>query len=169
MRQILRGYTLWTGGEDYGYEIEELQCALPDEVYTEHQYGGAVMTAQVPMVKIGLLEPTIKLASHNPHLAGLLMRPPGQVDTFTFRSALVDEADGTTQPNVILYEGRLAAPKADAWSREDKAGLEYTIKGVRYFRYEIGGSAIHEISLYPAKMLVNGVDLLADINAALGR
>jgi len=169
MRQILRGFTMWAGGDDYGYETEELQCALPDETYVEHTYGGAVMTAQIPMVKIGLLEPTIKLASHNPKLSAMLLRPPGVVDTFTFRSALVDETDGTTQANLIIYEGRLATPKADAWAREDKAGLEYTIKGVRYFRYEIGGTALHEIGLYPAKMVVNGIDLLSDINAALGR
>jgi len=169
MRQILRGFTMWVGGDDYGYETEELQCALPDESYVEHKYGGAVMTAQIPMITVSLLEPTIKLASHNPKLAGMLMRPPGVVDTFTFRSALIDETDGTTRANVIVYEGRLAAPKADAWSREDTAGMEYTIKGVRYFRYEIGGETLHEIALMPAKLIMGGVDQLAGINAALGR
>lgn len=169
MRQILRGFTMWAEGYDYGYEIEELQAALPDETYVEHSYGGAVMTANVPMLKVGLLEPTIKLASHNPQLAKLLLAPPGQVTAFTFRAALVDEIDGTTKPNLIVYEGRLATPAPDAWSRDDKSGLGYTIKGVRYFRYEIGDEIIHEIGLYPAKMIVNRVDRLAAINDALGR
>lgn len=169
MRQILRGYTMYEGGNDYGYEIEEVMCPLPDETYTEHNYGGAVMTAEIAMVKIGLLNPTIKFQSHNPNVAGLLMRPPGLTNTFTFRSALVDEIDGTVRPNVIVYEGRLAAPAMDQWSRDDKSGIEYTIKGVRYFRYEIGDTPVHEIGLYPARMKVNRVDLLAGINAALGR
>lgn len=169
MRQILRGFTMWVNGYDYGYEVEELQCALPDEVYVEHQYGGAVMTAQIPMLKIGLLEPTIKLASHNPRLAELLLAGPGVTNTFTFRAALIDEIDGATTPNLIVYEGRLATPAPDAWTREDKAGMGYTIKGVRYFRYELGGQAVHEVSLFPAKMVVNRLDRLAGINEALGR
>ncbi len=169
MRHILRGFTMWCGGIDYGYETEALECAAPDEVYAEHKYGGAVMTAQVPMVRIGLLEPKIKLASHNPILAEMLLRPVGTVDTFTFRGALMDELDGTTKPSVLVYEGRLAQPDATAWSPEDKAGIGYTIKGVRYFRWEIGGQTLHEIGLMPAKMVVGGVDRLADINAALGR
>lgn len=169
MRQILRGFTMWANGTDYGYEVEELQAALPDETYVEHNYGGAVMTAQVPMVKVGLLEPTMKFASHNPRLSELLLLPPGAVTTFTFRAALIDEIDGVVRPNLIVYEGRLAAPSADAWSRDDKAGMGYTIKGVRYFRYEIGNEPIHEIGLFPARMIVNRVDRLAGINDALGR
>jgi uncharacterized protein len=127
------------------------------------------MTAQRPMVKIGQLEPTIKLASHNPRLTEKLMARVGTVEAFTFRAALVDEIDGTTRPNVIVYEGRLATPSPDAWTRDDKAGLGFTIKGVRYFRYEVGGERLHEIGLFPAKLIVNGVDHLAEINAALGR
>jgi len=169
MRHILRGYTMWVGGVDYGYEIEELECALPDETYVEHEYGGAVMTAEVPMIKIGLLNPTMKFASWNPTIESLLLRAPGVTDTFTFRKALVDESDGTTKASVLIYEGRLAAPETDTLSRSDKSGIGYTIKGVRYFRHEIGGDPIHEISLYPAKMIVNRVNRLSGINEALGR
>jgi phage tail tube protein FII len=169
MREILRGYTMWANGYDYGYEVEELQCMLPDETYVEHNYGGSVMTAEVPMLKIGLLNPTMKFASHNPELAKLLLQPLGETTTFTFRAALTDELGGATKPNVIVYEGRLAAPAADAWQRNDKAGMGYTIKGVRYFRYEVGSDLVHEIGLQPAKMLINRIDRLAALNDALGR
>lgn len=170
MRQILRDYTMWVNGVDYGYEVTELQVALPDESYAEVSYGGAVMTAQVPMLKIGVLEPTLKFASHNPRITELLLPALGSTNTFTFRSALVDELDGATTPNLIIYEGRLTAPSPDAWgSKDDIAGVGYTIKGVRYFRYEIGNEPVHEIGLYPAKMLVNRIDRLSSINDALGR
>ncbi|MEE7478414.1 phage major tail tube protein [Methylobacterium hispanicum] len=171
MREILRGYTMYVGGVDYGYEVEEISCPMPDAVYTEHMYGGAVMTAQVGMTKIGLLEPTIKFQSHNPNVISLLMRPPGQRDTFTFRAALVDEMDGKVKPNLIIYEGQLAAPNPDQWQREDKSGIEYTIKNVVYYRQEIGEQPMHEIGLMPAKLVVNRIDLLRvnGYNAALGR
>ncbi|MCA0404860.1 MAG: phage major tail tube protein [Proteobacteria bacterium] len=168
MRHILRGYTMWANGYDFGLEVEELQCALPDETYVDHSYGGAVMAAQVPMIKIGNLEPTMKFASHNPRLAELLLLPPGATTTFTFRSHLVDEMDGASRSNVIIYEGRLAAPAPDGWSG-DKAGLGYTIKGVRYYRYEIGNEPIHEIGLFPPKLVINRVDRLAAQNDSLGR
>lgn len=171
MRQILRGYTMYVGGNDYGYEIEEINAPLPDQVYAEHAYGGAVMTAQVGMMKIGLLEPTIKFMSHNPDVIGLLMRPPGVRDIFTFRAALIDEMDGVVRPNLIIYEGQLAAPASDDWTREDKSGIGYTIKNVVYYRQEIGDAPLHEIGLMPAKMIVNRVDLLRvnGYNGALGR
>lgn len=170
MRHILRGFTMWVDGVDYGYEVEELQVALPEETYQEHNYGGAVMAANVPMVKIGLLEPTMKFGTANPTLAGMLMQKAGTTKTFTFRGALIDEIDGASKSVLALYEGRLATPAPDAWGGAgDKAGTGYTIKGVRYFRYEVGDTKIHEIGLMPARMVVNGVDLLSDINDALGR
>lgn len=171
MRQILRGYTMYVGGVDYGYEIEEVMCPMPDQNFVEHSYGGAVMSAEVPMFKIGLLNPTIKFATHNPDVIGLLMKPPGVRDTFTFRSALVSELDGAVKPNLLIYEGQLAAPNPDQWSRDDKSGIEYTIKNVVYYRQEIADAPIHEIGLNPARMVVNRVDLLRStgFNAALGR
>lgn len=171
MKQILRGYTMYVGGGDYGYEIEELTCPLPDQVYSERNYGGAVMTAQVPMVKIGTLEPTIKFDTYNPEVVKLLLRGPGVRDIFTFRAALVSELDGQNTPNLVIYEGQLAGPSPDAWAREDKSGIEFTIKNVVYYRHEIGGEPMHEIGLNPAKMVVNRVDLLRSTgyNTALGR
>jgi phage tail tube protein FII len=169
MRHLLRGFTMWVGGVDYGYECEELQMALPDEVYTDHNYGGAVMTSSVPMIKIASIEPTFKLASHNPLIQGMLLRPPGVTDTFTFRAALIDESDGRVHTNVIIYEGRLATPAPDAWSREDAAGNGFTIKSVKYFRYEIDNDPIHEIGMQPAIMRINRIDLLQGISGALGR
>lgn len=169
MRHILRGYTMFVGGVDYGYEVTEIEAALPNEVFVDHQFGGAVMTAQVPMFKIEAMEPTITFASHNPDIRRLLLRRPGQRDIFTFRAALVDHTDGTIRPDVIIYEGRLTSPEPDAMSREDAAGIGYTIKDVIYYREEIGNATLHEIGLYPAKMVVDRVDLLRDWNDALGR
>lgn len=169
MRQLLRGFTLWVGGVDYGYECPELQIALPDESYTEHSYGGAVMTAQIPLIKIGALEPTFKLASHAPAIQAMILRPIGQRDTFTFRAAMMDEADGRVHQHVYIYEGRLAVPAPDGFNKDDTAGNGYTIKSVQYFRYEIDNDPIHEIGLYPATMKVNRQDLLSGVNEALGR
>ncbi|WP_170284385.1 phage major tail tube protein [Roseospira marina] len=78
----------------------------------------------------------------------------------------------TAPPARAFWSTRAVSPSptpTDTWAREDKAGLGYTIKGVRYFRWEIGDQTLHEIGLMPAKMVVAGTDLLAGINAALGR
>lgn len=169
MRYVLRAYTMWVQGIDYGYEVEELECPLPDEVFVEHMPGGAVMTAQVSMMKIAVLEPTMKFSGHNPDMLARLLSAPGQTLTYTFRAASVDHLDGTTRPEVIIYEGKLAAPSPDAWAREDKMGLGFTIKDVRYFRMEVGGRTLHEVGLMPARMVVDGIDRLSAINEALGR
>ncbi|MEM6734152.1 MAG: phage major tail tube protein, partial [Myxococcota bacterium] len=158
MRNIHRAYTLWVGGTDYGYEIEEVGVVLPDETYVDHKYGGAFMTAEIPMAMVEKLCPTFKMANHSPEMLGRLNAPLGTTEIFTFRSALVDEVGGATRPEVLVYEGRLAGPSMDGFSRGEKAGIEFTIKGVRYFRMEIGGASLHEVSLEPGFYRVNGVD-----------
>src|SRR5690606_11118858 len=117
-----------------GYEAEELQIAMPDQVYSEANYGGTVMAANIPMLRVGLLEPTFKLGTMNPTMSGMLLQAPGTTKTFTFRGALIDELDGSTKAVAAFYEGQLATPAADAWTGGEKSGVGYTIKAVRYFR-----------------------------------
>ena len=167
MRNILRAYTLWVAGVDFGYEVEEVEVVFPNETYVEHRYGGSLMTAEMPMGFFEVLNPTFKLATHSPEMLGYLNQSIGVTQFFTFRAALVDEVGGATRPEVIVYEGRLAAPEVDGFTRGEKSGTGYTIKGVRYFRAEIGGATLHEMS--PERRTVNGVDVSAGINQALGR
>ncbi len=169
MRNIHRAYTLWVAGVDYGYEVEKVGVKLPDETYVEHVYGGAFMKAEVPMALMELLNPTFELATHNPEMIGRLNAPLGTTEIFTFRSALVDEVGGATRPEVLVYEGRLAGPEVGDFGRGEKSGTSFTIKGVRYFRMEIGGATIHEMALETGFLRVNGVDRSASINQALGR
>jgi len=169
MRQIMRGFTMFVGGYDYGYEVEELGVALPEETYTDHQYGGAVMSAQVPKLMMGNMEPTLKMGAYNPELLEYLNRQLGVRDTFTFRSAHVDEEDGKTHSHLIIYEGRLASAKPTAWSKEGKSEIDYTIKGVWHFQYFVNDKLLHQVGLKPATLIVNGRNMLADINRALGR
>ncbi len=169
MRYMLRGFTLWVNGQDYGYEIETGECVMPDQQFIETDYGGTVLQSEAPLFKVGRLNPKFKLVGNNPALAKLLVRKPGQVDSFTFRGALVDEIDGAVRASVFHYEGQLGMPENDSWSPAEKAGVGYTIKAVRYMRHELGDELIHEIGLIPRKLVVNRVDLLSDYNQALGR
>ena len=170
MRQLLRGYTMYVGGDDYGYEVETVGIMLPEENYTDHKYGGTVMTAQVPVLNFNSLEPTIKMGAYNPKLLSYVNRPLGVRDIFTFRSANVDEEDGKTHSGLIVYEGRLSSAKPSEWSKESKSEIDYTIKGVWYFKYMIDDELISEVGLKPAIWRGRGgVDYLADINRALGR
>jgi Phage tail tube protein FII len=169
MRHILRGFTMFAKGYDFGYEVEELGVALPDEVYTDHKYGGTIMPAQVPILMVNNIEPTMKMGSYNPELLDMLMRPLGQRDTFTFRKAVVDEEDGKEHSHVYIYEGRLASAKPSAANKEGKSEIDYTIKGVWYMKYMVDDEIIHELGLKPARLRIRGVDHLAGINRALGR
>lgn len=169
MRQILRGFTMFVGGEDYGYEVEELGITIPTETYSEHKYGGAVMSTSVPILMMENMEPSMKMGAYNPKLLAFINRPLGTRDTFTFRGALVDEEDGKTHSHLIIYEARLASAKPTPWSKDGKSEVDYALKGVWYMKYLINNEVMHEVGLKPAKLVVNGQDRLTEINQALGR
>src|SRR4051794_34352980 len=59
------------------------------------------------------------------------------------------------------------AGSRDAWHRGEKSGLEFTVKGIIYFRYDVQDRqdrVVHEVSAWPPRRVVGGIDQLNDVN-----
>ena len=46
--------------------------------------------------------------------------------------------------------------------------LEFTVKGIVYFRYDVQDRVVHEVSAWPPRRVVDGIDQLNGVNQALG-
>ena len=169
MRHILQAFTMFVNGKDFGYETEEVELPLPVPKEQTYNPGGVDLEVNLQMGKIEALEATVKISGTSPDLLSLCGKGPGQTDRFTFRGSVLSEINGGYVPHVCIIEGALNGGSRDRWQRGEKSGLELMIKGIVYFRYEVGSDEVlHELQLYPPKRIVNGVDHLKDINQHLG-
>ncbi len=168
MRHILQGFTMHFDGLDFGIDTEEVTLPLPTPVTQEYRGGGMDLGLNLAMAALEALEPTIKLAGHNPDILRKMALGPGQTRRITFRGAFLTETSGSYVPHVCVIEGAPNAGSRDTWQRGEKSGLEFMMNTVKYMRYDVADETIHEISAWPAKRVIDGIDQLRDINRALG-
>lgn len=168
MRHILQGFTMFIDGLDFGIDTEEVEIPLPTPVMQDYRGGGMDLGLNQPMSALDALEFTVKMAGHNPDIMRRMALAPGRTSRVTFRGGLLRETDGGIAPHVCVVEGAINGGTRDRWQRGEKSGVEFVINGVKYMRYEADSSIIHELQVWPPKRVINGIDQLADLNAALG-
>lgn len=168
MRHILQGFTMYLNGADYGIDTEEVELPFPKPKYQEYQGGGMDMSVNLPMMSIEAMEVTFKLSGQNPTVMGQIAQAPGRTQIVTFRGGVLTERDGSIVPHICIVEGCVNASSRDKWHRGEKVGFDYVVNGIRYLRYEANAAVIHELQAWPPKRIINGVDQLEGLNAALG-
>jgi P2 family phage contractile tail tube protein len=168
MRHILQAFTMYIDGDDFGYDTETVQLPTPTPTTQEYQGGGMDLKVNQPMAALDALEATIKMSGINPEIMKKMAKGPGRTTRLTFRGAVLDEPTGKYVTHIAIVEGAPNFGSRDEWKRGEKAGFEFTMNGIIYYRYESDADVIHEIQAWPPKRIINGVDELADINAALG-
>lgn len=168
MRHILQGYTMFIDGTDFGIDTEEVELPLPTPVTQEYRGGGMDLGMQMPMSAIEALEVTVKMAGHNPDIMRRMALAPGRITRVTFRGGVLRELDGGIAAHVCIVEGSINGGSRDRWQRGEKGGVEFVINGIRYLRYEADTQVIHELAVWPPTRIINGINQLAALNAALG-
>jgi len=168
MRHILQGYTMFIGGSDFGIDTEEVEIPLPTPTTQEYRGGAMDLAVNLPMSAIEALEITVKMSGHNPDIMARMALAPGQTTLVTFRAGMLREADGGISAHVWVVEGCINGGSRDRLQRGEKSGVEFKVNGVKYLRYEADTAVIHELQAWPPKRIINGVNQLAGLNAALG-
>lgn len=168
MRHILQGFTMFLDGMDFGIDTEEVDLPIPKPLTQQYRGGGQDLGMNLPMSAIEELEVTVKMAGHNPEIMKRTALAPGRTSRVTFRSGVLTETDGRIVTHLCLVEGAINGSSRDRWQRGEKSGFEFVINGVKYLRYEADATIIHELQAWPPKRIVNGIDQLAELNAALG-
>lgn len=168
MRYTLQGFTMFMDGLDFGIDTEEVELPIPTPITQEYRGGGQDLGLTMPMAAIEALEVTVKMSGHNPAVLGRMALGPGITTRISFRGAVQVERTGGISAHLCVINGSLNGGTRDRWQRGEKSGLEFIVNGIDYFRYEADTAIIHELQVWPPKRVVNGVDQLAQINAALG-
>lgn len=168
MRHILQGFTQWIDGQDFGYDTGTVQLPVPTPLKQSYLGGGMALTVDLTMAAFEALECTVKMLGQNPDIMKKMAKGPGITSTVTYRAAVLDEPSGQYVPHLGIVQGCPNFADRDEWKRGEQSGFGYTMGGIIYYRYEVGPDIIHEVQAWPPKWVVDGVDQLAGINAALG-
>lgn len=168
MRHILQGFTMYMDSLDFGIDTEEVDLPLPKPVAQAYRGGGMDLEVNQPMSAIEALEVRVKMAGLNPAIMKKMALAPGVVTRVTFRGGVLRELDGGIASHVCIVEGAINGDTRDRWQRGEKSGFEFIINGIRYLRYEADTDIIHELQAWPPRRIINGVNQIAGLNAALG-
>lgn len=163
--KILKNFTVAVDGRGFAGNVEEFQ--LPNLNLTTDDFRAGGMDAPVP-VDLGMekLETSFTTAKHCADTLALFGVAEGQSIPMTARAALED-MDGTTTAVTITMRGRITSIQPAAWTPGSKATTQYTL-ALSYYKYEQGGSTIHEIDIPNMVRIINGTDRLAEQRSALG-
>lgn len=168
MRHILQGFTMFLEGSDFGIDTETVELPFPVPVMQDYRGGGMDLGLSLPMSAIEALAINVKMAGLNPDIMAKMALAPGQTTRVTFRGGVLTERNGTIVTHLCIAEGRINGSSRDTWQRGEKSGFDFSINGIEYMRYEADSRIIHELQAWPPKRIVNGIDQLNGLNAALG-
>jgi P2 family phage contractile tail tube protein len=162
---ILKAFNLYVDGVGYAGQVDELQ--LPTLAIVEEDFRAGGMDAPIG-VGMGMekLEATFSLSGYEPAALARFGLAEGQQTQLTARGSL-ESLDGTKTPVVVNMRGTLKSVEPGAWQAGQKSAWSFTVS-LRYYRFEQGGAAVHEIDVVNMVRLVNGVDQLAAERANIG-
>lgn len=164
MTKILKNFNLFVDGRGYAGRVEELtppKLAIKTE---ELRAGGMDAPAEIDM-GMEKIESTFTLIEHDPELLKQFGVVSGTAVALTLRGALVD--DTTTTPMVIRLQGMFKEIDFGKFKAGDKPAMQCSVT-CRYYALEIGNKKIIEIDIDNMTRVIDGVDQMAEVRAALG-
>lgn len=162
---VLKNFALFVDGRGFAGNVEELQ--LPELQLTTEDFRGGGMDMPIS-VDMGMeaLAASFTTTKHDADTLALFGVGPGNTVPLTARGAL-ESMDGTATAVTVTMRGEIKSVSPDAWKPGSKATHQYTVS-LSYYKYEQGGTVIHEIDAMNMVRIVNGTDRLAAQRSALG-
>lgn len=119
-------------------------------------------------IELGLqaLEAKFKLFTVDAEVIKLSGLAPGVYKTFGFNGATVSEVDGVTVGVTARISGKIADDDPGDWKAGDKTEWDYRVI-VRTYRLRIGERVIYDIDPLNFIRIIDGVDQLAAMRAAM--
>lgn len=164
MTQVLRNFNLFVDGRGYAGRVEELTPPKLTIKTEEFRAGGMDAPTEIDL-GMEKIETTFTLIEYDPELLKQFGLVSGTSVALTLRGALVDDT-GTT-PMVIRIQGRFKELDFGKFKAGDKPSMQCSVT-CQYYSLEIGNNKIIEIDIDNMTRVINGVDQLAEIRAAIG-
>jgi P2 family phage contractile tail tube protein len=164
MPKILKNFNLFVDGRGYAGRAEEVSPPKLTIKTEELRAGGMDAPAAIDM-GMDKLEAGFSLVEYDPELLKQFGLVSGNGVQLTLRGALVD--DTTATPMVIGLRGMFTEVDMGKFKAGDKATMQCNV-ACRYYSLEIDGRKLIEIDVDNMTRVIDGVDKLAEIRAALG-
>jgi len=162
--QILRNFSLFIDGKGYAGKVEEI--TLPKLTIKTEEYRAGGMDAPVELdMGMEKLSLDFTMAEYDPALFAMWGMVPGNFVNITLRGAM--DKDGIIAPVILVLTGTWTEIDMGSWKAGEKAQLKIQVSA-RYFQMVIGGLTAMHIDIPNMIRIVNGVDQLAPIRAAIG-
>lgn len=161
--RILSNFNLIVAGQGFAGLCDEIELPTLKPKLEQHRGGG--MDAPLGM-DVGMEEITCSftMAEHNPVVLQTFGLVSGAAVDLSFRGAMMDGITVTAlQVDVtgVYSEQSLGTMKAG-----EKALLKSSVQ-CRFYRLTVAGGVLHEVDIVNMTRVINGVDQLAEMRAAL--
>ena len=163
--RVLRNFNVFVNGVGYAGRVTEVELPELSVKTEEHRAGGMDGVAELDM---GLEAMSAKLtfAEYAAQVIGLWGNMDGNAARIQLRGAL--QRDGETAiPMIVDLHGGLKKNTPGSWKAGDLATNEVEM-AVRYLKIVMADTTVVEIDIDNMIRIVNGVDQLASIRAAMG-
>lgn len=161
---VLKNFNLFVDGKGYAGRVEEVE--LPKLTIKTEEFRAGGMDAAIE-IDMGMekLEASFTLAEYDPALFAMWGLVPGSWVNLTLRGGM--DKDGVVTPVVVNLTGRWKEIDMGSWKAGEMAKLKISVSG-RYYQLLIGATTAVHIDLENMIRVVDGVDQLATMRAAIG-
>jgi hypothetical protein len=162
---ILRDFALTVDGEGYAGNAEEVTLPALDLLIVDYKAGGldAPLSIDMGMEKMQLKAKLNDTTADALATFGLL---GSQDKTVTLKGA-AQNLDNSISQIAVSARGKCRTLTASPWKKGETANHEY-VWDLSYYQYAVDGSVVHQIDVQNGIRIINGVDQLQNVRAALG-
>jgi P2 family phage contractile tail tube protein len=164
--KVLQGFNLFVDGRGYAGKVQELELPKLTLKTEEFRAGGMDAPVQLDM-GMEKLECSFTLGDISTDAMKFFGLSHNQPVSLTFRGAL-GLGEGNVVPVVVRAQGMMKEQDLGTWKPGEKLQHKVSV-ALKYYSYEQEGTTIHEIDIENMVRTINGVDVLAQTRAAIGR
>lgn len=162
----LKNFNLTVNAASYVGVIGEI--TLPKIVEKVEQWRGGGMLSELD-IGLGLekMEMEMKFGGMVAELLGQVGRPGVDGTLLRFNGAYQEDTAGIVKPAELIARCKL--PEVDPGTAKPGDNTEWTVKAtLAYLKWTVSGRRVLEIDVMRSIWIANGVDIYAEIRAAMG-
>jgi P2 family phage contractile tail tube protein len=166
---VLRDFALFVDGDRYVGKIDELK--LPQLEIVEEDFRAGGMDAPMPLdMGMNALKAEFTVSGVDRGVLSRFGLELGLRSVVTARGALQDPATGLVKPVVATMGGNVRKIDPGSWKAGERATIVVGMSLLHYkLTHTIPGLPLIEIDVINGARIINGVDQLIGIRAAIGR
>ena len=162
---ILKNFALFVDGRGLAGNCEEIAPPKLTLIKEDFKAGGLNSAIKITMGQEPM-EMGFTLTKFDPRVLALFGVAPGNPVAFVARGGL-QSLSGAVTPIEIYVRGEMREIDPGNWQPLAKVTQKFMVDAI-YYRFTQGGAVIHEIDVPNMKMIINGVDQMAAMRAAIG-